>query len=85
MGTKETEKPPEDEESPLLNDDGQGAIDWRTNSYTRKVCVGQTKRYVAFMKELARMGLGSTDPKIAAKAMQIQEIATMIIVMGGKV
>lgn len=85
MGTKEVEKPPgEDGESPLVSD-GVGAIDWRQNSYTRQVCVGQTKRYVVYMKELSRMGLSSSDPKIVAKAAQIAEIATMILLMGGKV
>lgn len=85
MGTKEVEKPPEDDgESPLVSD-GVGALDWRQNSYTRQVCAGQTKRYVAYMKELARMGLASTDPRVAAKAAQIQEISVMIVLMGGKV
>lgn len=73
-----------DDAEALLVEASEGAEDWRNQAYTARIRTAQTRRYVGLMKELSRMAVSSTDPKMAAKGAQIQELAVGIIAMGGK-
>lgn len=81
--TDEKKTTEDDEAEPLLSEEG-GARDWQAHPWTRKVIVTLTKRWSALMRDLAQKAPGSSDPRIAALAGQIQELKTQILAMGGK-
>ena len=58
---------------------------WKGQAYTQVVRRTCMKRYVGLLKELAKVATTSSDPRVAFRGGQLQELQVEIITLGGKI